>query len=137
MRETCWLVPRAGWRARGAGWALAVATGVLALAFTILTPASAQDFRVSFDVDRANPSLVRLNGEVVNEGRADVLDVYVTAEALDNAGKVVARGITFVSSTIPSGRRANFSASVPVVPTAVRYRVNVSSFRVGFGAQSG
>jgi hypothetical protein len=134
-RHTFGLFPRAGWQARGVRWVLVVAASAIAL--LVATAAHAQNFRVTFDVDRGNPSQVRLNGVVVNDGRSDVLDVYVTAEALDSAGKVVGRGITFVSPSIPAGGRATFAASVPAVPGAVRYRVNVSSFRVGFGSQSG
>lgn len=135
-RHTFGLSPRAGWWARGLLWTLAV-VAASALAGLLTAPAQAQDFRVTFEVDRSNPSQIRLNGAVVNEGRNDVLDVYVTAEALDNAGKIVARGITFVSPSIPSRGRATFVASVPAVPGAVRYRVSVTSFRAGFGSQAG
>ena len=135
-RHTFGRSPRAGWRARGVRWVLAAAA-VSAIVWLVVPAVAAQDFRVTFDVDRGNPAQARLNGAVVNDGRTDVLDVYVTAEALDKAGKVVARGITFVSPSIPAGGRATFVASVPVVPGAVRYRVSVSSFRAGFGAQSG
>ena len=39
---------------------------------------AAQDFGVTYSVDRSAPNRARVRGEVVNNGRADALDVYVT-----------------------------------------------------------
>jgi hypothetical protein len=65
----------------------------------------------------------------------DVLDVYVTAEALDANRKVVARGIAFVSSSIPQSASAGFRINVPTPPSTASFRVTVSSFRSGLGSQ--
>ena len=70
---------------------------------------------------------------MVNESRLDALDVYVTVEALNDKGKVVARGLTHVSPLIRASASEAFVAKVPVVPGIVSYRVLVSSFRFGLG----
>ncbi len=109
---------------------------VVSIALVLLAAlARAQDgFRITHTVDRGDPARTRINGTVFNDGRNDVVDVYVSAEALDGSGKIVARGITFVSPSIASGRSASFSASVPTMPGATSYHVRVSSFR--FAQQS-
>jgi hypothetical protein len=111
---------------------------VAALLVAALPSLHAQDaFRVTFDVDRTNPDQTQVTGVVHNESLQDMLEVSVTAEALDARGKVVARGITYVTSRIPGRASASFVAKVPTVPTAVRYRALVSSYRPGMGgAQS-
>jgi hypothetical protein len=63
----------------------------------------------------------------------DVHDVYVTVEALDGAGKVVAKGIAFVSPQIRQGGSAPFEAVVPGSGAAT-FRVRVTGYRVGLGA---
>ncbi len=109
----------------------------LALILALAGVAGGQEpFRITYDVDRSNARQTIVSGTVRNEGRLDAVDVYVTAEALDRTGKVVARGIAFVSPAIPQGREAGFTASVPNVPAAASYRVRVSAYRLGFGAQS-
>lgn len=95
-----------------------------------------ETFRVTFEVDRTNPEQTQVTGTVYNESLQEMLDVSVTAEALDARGKVVARGITYVTSRIPGRGSVPFLAKVPSVPGAVRYRASVSSFRPGMGAQS-
>ncbi len=111
---------------------------VVGVALALLAAlASAQDgFRITHTVDRGNPAQTRINGTVFNAGHNEVVDVYVTAEAVDGGGKIVARGITFVSPAIAPGRSASFSASVPTMPGATSYRVRVSSFRFAQGLQS-
>jgi len=73
---------------------------------------------------------------VYNDSEGEVYDVSVTAEALDRRGKVLASGVSFVDSRIGRGDNRPFTAAVPVVPGAARYRVEVTSFRGGFGSQS-
>jgi len=116
-------------------WPRVVGVGVGVALLMLAAVASAQDgFRVTHTADRSNPGQTRINGTVFN--RLDAVDVYVTAEALDASGKTVARGITFVSPAIASGRSASFSATVPTMPGATSYRARVSSFRFGAGLQS-
>ena len=108
---------------------------VLAVFVPALAPGQ-ESFQLRYTVDRTTPGQVRVNGTVVNEARLDVLDVHVTAEALDAAGRVLGRGIAFVSSSIPRGGAAAFTVSVPAAQAATSFRVRVSSFRFGMGPQT-
>lgn len=110
-----------------------VAVVGVALALLAARASAQEGFRVTHTVDRGNPARTHINGTVFNDSRNDVAEVYVTAEALDGGGKVVARGIAFVSPSIAPGRSASFSASVPAMPGATSYRVRVSSFRFAQG----
>jgi hypothetical protein len=94
-----------------------------------------EGFRITFDVDQTRPDRARLTGRVVNERSEDVFEVSVTAEALDARGSVLARGITYVDARIGRGDSRAFSMSVPTRPGVTSFRVVVSSFRTGFGAQ--
>ena len=91
---------------------------------------------VTYSVERGGGSgPARVSGRVLTEGSQDVFDVYVTAEALDASGKVLGRGIVFVSSSIPSRGIASFMISIPAAQTAASFRVRISSFRHGIGGQ--
>ena len=94
-------------------------------------------FHVAYTVERGGSGPARVNGRVLNEGSVDVFDVYVTAEALDAAGKVLGRGLVFVSASIPPRGIVPFSIAIPAAQTAASFRVRVSSFRQGFGQQAG
>jgi hypothetical protein len=112
--------------------------GVGVAALLVAAPAAeAQNFRITYDVDRtARPGQVVVKGNVLNEGPSDSFDVSVTAEALSSTGKVVARGVTYVDSRIGRGESKPFAAVVPGVPAATGYRVEVTSFRAGFTSQA-
>jgi hypothetical protein len=113
-------------------------TALAALALVILgagVAAAQENFRVTYDVDSSTPGRARVTGVVFNDARVDVLDVHVTAEALNSAGKVVGRGIAFVSPQIRQGGNAPFEAVVPA-RDATTYRVRVSAFRLGLGAEA-
>lgn len=123
-----------GPRRRGPAWAVLW----FAVALTHLPPlgegAGAQDrLRITYTVDQAMPGRARVVGQVVNEARTDVLDVWVTAEALDRTGRVVARGLVFVSPHLRDGASAPFEAIVPAWPSGGSFRARVSSFRFGLG----
>ena len=107
---------------------------LLACLILLSTEGAAQDFRVTFNADRSAPDRTRISGAVFNVGRADVLDVHVTAEAVDGGGKVIGRGIAFVSPSIPQGYSAPFEAIIPVGTAAATFRVRVTSFRLGLGS---
>jgi hypothetical protein len=100
----------------------------------LASASAAQDFRVTYNADRSTADRTRVTGAVANVGRADVLDVHVTAEALDGGGKVLGRGIAFVSPNIPQGASAPFEAVIPVGSAAASFRVRVTSYRMGLGA---
>jgi hypothetical protein len=106
---------------------------LIASCLLLVHDVAAQDFRVTYSVDRSRPNRARVTGEVLNTGRADALDVYVTAEALDAAGKVIGRGIAFVSHSIAQGMSASFEAVIPVKTAAASFRVRVTNYRTGLG----
>lgn len=97
--------------------------------FTAGSAAAQAGFRVSHSVGRTTPTHVEVTGSVRNEARAEAVDVSVTVEALGPDGKVLARGITFVSSRIPENGSAGFTAKVPAVAGVTAYRATVTSFR--------
>lgn len=114
----------------------AIWTLVIGAATLVPGLARAQDpFQLNFSVDRSGTGPVKLTGRVLNEGSMDVFDVYVTAEALDAAGKVLGRGIAFVSASIAPRATVPFVISIPAAQTAATFRVRVSSFRQGIGHQ--
>jgi hypothetical protein len=118
---------------RHALWTLFVAAAALA---PVVGYAS-EPYHLSYTVERGGGGPTRINGRLLNEGPLDMFDVYVTAEAIDGTGKVVARGITFVSASIPPRGLVSFAISVPPAPTATTFQVRVSSFRHGIGQQTG
>ena len=99
--------------------------------------ASAQTnpFRITHTIDRGAQTLVTVTGRVFNDARQDAIEVYVTAEALDAAGKVIASGVSYVGA-VPSGSSATFLVKVPAARAAANFRVLVTSFRFGFSVQS-
>lgn len=98
--------------------------------------AIAQPFRITFRREPAAPSSIVLMGEVSSDGPRDVVDVWVTADALNAEGKVVGRGIAFVTSFLPGRGTATFAVKLPRVEEARSFRLSVSSFRYASGAQS-
>lgn len=112
----------------------AVLVVLLALA---AAPAHAQDpFHVAYTVERGTGTgPTRVTGRVLNQSNGDVYDVYVTAEAVDGAGKVLGRGLVFVSPAIPARGVVPFSIAIPAAQNAASFRVGVSSFRHGIGQQ--
>jgi hypothetical protein len=104
-----------------------------------VAPAAAQrnapGFRVVYNVDKTGPTHVELSGHVYNDNPADAMDVYVSAEAVDSSGKVVAEGIPYVG-VVRSRSSAPFKARVPVVPNATGFRVGINSFRLSLGRES-
>jgi hypothetical protein len=105
----------------------AVAGPVLVIAQT------ARSFRVTWTVEKTGPVSTEVVGRVTNDARVDAIDVYVTVEGLDEKGKVLARGLTHVSSMLRASETETFTAKVPVVPGIHSYRALVSSFRFGLG----
>jgi len=118
-----------------AAWRHLVLCAVVVAA--VSTPVAAQtpsSLRVTHSVDKTGPTSAELSGRVFNDGLVDVIDVYVNAAAVDQAGKVLAQGIPYVG-TVPAHGSAPFKARVPVVPGAAGYRVGINSFRFAFGGR--
>ena len=108
----------------------------LALLFAALPVAGqAAPFRITHSIDKGAQAQVTVTGRVYNDGRADAIDVYVTAEALDGGGKIVASGVSYVG-TVPQGGSTVFLIKVPAARAASNFRVVVTSFRFGFANQS-
>ena len=117
------------------------AAGALGLAMCLVLLgaglASAQPFRITFHRARDEASSIVLTGEVANDGHRDVVDVWVTAAALSAEGKVVGRGIAFVTSALSGGGPpARFTVKLPRAETVHSFRLGVSSFRYASGEQS-
>jgi hypothetical protein len=126
----------------GPGWSffrrrrLGSFAGILALLLAAGSASAQGGLRVTQEPERVDGNQYVVAGRVVNETRRDALDVYVTVEALDGAKKVVASGISYVSSSIPPRGEAPFVAKVPRMPGATTFRVAVTSYRFGLGAES-
>lgn len=86
-------------------------------------------FTVTHAVARSTPTHVEIDGTVRNDARADALDVSVTVEALGAGGKVVSRGVSYVTSRIAEGATVAFTAKVPAVAGITGYRARVTSYR--------
>jgi hypothetical protein len=98
--------------------------------------AIAQPFRITFRRGHDEPSSIVLQGEVFNDGSRDLVDVWVTAEALNAGDQVVGRGIAFVTSFFPGRGVMTFTVKLPRVEEAQSFRLVVSSFRYASGVQS-
>ena len=107
---------------------------VLALLVCCPAGAAAQSgFRVVHEPARTTATHAEVSGTVVNETRAEAVNVSVTVEAIGPGGKAVARGITFVSPRLPAGGSASFVAKIPVMSGVTGYRAAVTSFRFAPG----
>ena len=115
---------------------LPVVGAILVISFAALGHAQAPaPFRITHTVDKGAQANVSVSGRVFNDARADAIDVYITAEALDGNGKVMASGVSYVGA-IPSGSSMAFVVKVPSARNAANFRVLVTSFRFGFANQS-
>lgn len=100
-------------------------------------PGAAQEqFRISFERQPDEPTSLVLAGTLSNAGSRDVVDVWVGAEALNAEGRVVGRGLVFVSPLLRSRANTKFAVKLPRVEQVQSFRVFVSSFRYLVGAES-
>jgi hypothetical protein len=116
-------------------WLSVVLLVAAALAAREASGQGASSFRLTQTVDRSDQARVTVTGRVFNDARADAIDVYVTAEALNESGRVVASGVAYVG-VVPSGTSSAFSVRIPAARGAASFRVLVTSFRFGFAVQS-
>ena len=93
-------------------------------------------FRITYDVKSRDAKGILLEGRVFNDTGRDAVDVWVTAEAVNASGKVLARGIAFVGSAISRGDSASFEAKLPSVEGVETFRIAVTSYRAGRDVQS-
>jgi hypothetical protein len=116
-------------------WLSVLAALILVGLDTLASAQSPAPFRVMHSIDKGTQAQVSVSGRVFNDARADAIDVYVTAEALDANGKIMASGVSYVGA-IPAGSSAAFIIKVPSARTAASFRVLVTSFKFGFATQS-
>ncbi len=109
---------------------------VLAAALGTGTAAGQGKFHITHtrDLGETDPDHIVLRGTVTNEDRRDVVNVYLTAEALDAASRVVASGVTYVGPAIQRSASVAFVIKVPRVQGIKSFRVAVTSFRYGLTA---
>ncbi len=91
--------------------------------------AGQEPFRIVFHREPDEPSSIVLTGDVVNDGRRDVVDVWVSAEAEDARNRVVARSMAYVTSFLPERGATTFTIRLLPGEGACSFRLAVSSFR--------
>jgi hypothetical protein len=96
------------------------------------TPQSGAGLTVSFTTEKAGGSRVLVFGEVRNTTNNAAERVVVSAEGLDDTGRVVSRGRSFVSGTVPSRGGAPFEIRISASGSEKRYRVQIESFQFQF-----
>ena len=92
-------------------------------------------FRITHSLDKGTQPQVTVSGRVFNDARADAIDVYVAADALDASGKEIASGDAY-DGTISSGSSSAFAVKIPSARSAASCRVQVTTYRFGFANQS-
>ncbi|HSE04691.1 MAG TPA: FxLYD domain-containing protein [Methylomirabilota bacterium] len=117
---------------------LLAATALTATLLLLLSggPGAAQDLRLTFERQPDEPTSLVLAGTLSNDSSRDVVDVWVTAEALNAGGRVVGRGLAFASPLLRGRASTKFTVKLPRVEQAQSFRVFVSSFRYLAGAES-
>src|SRR5437667_11526170 len=85
-------------RPRARRWLSVIATLITLSLGTLVSAQSPAPFRITHAVDKGGQAQVTVSGRVFNDARADAIDVYVTAEALDGNGKVMASGVSYVGA---------------------------------------
>lgn len=106
-----------------------LAAGLALLALMAASVGAQPGFRVTHTVARTTPTHVEVVGTVQNEARAEAVDVSITVEALGAGGKVLARGITYVTPRLAEQGAEQFTAKIPVVSGVTGYRATVTSYR--------
>ena len=96
------------------------------------TPQSGAGLTVSFTTEKAGGTRVLVFGEVRNATNNAAERVVVSAEGLDDTGRVVSRGRSFVSGTVPPRGGAPFEIRISASGSEKRYRVQVDSFQFQF-----
>ena len=109
---------------------------VAASMFWAVPAASQARFRTTYQVKARDASGIVLEGQVVNDTGRDVFDVWITAEGLSPASKVLTTGITFVTPTMARSGSAPFEAKIPAVEGIEKFRVTVTSYRAGMAPAS-
>jgi hypothetical protein len=93
------------------------------------TPQSGAGLTVSFTTQKAGGSRVLVFGDVRNATSTAAERVVVSVEGLDDTGRVVSRGRSFVTGTVPANGAAPFEIRLSASGSERRYRVQVESFQ--------
>jgi hypothetical protein len=96
------------------------------------TPQSPSGLSVSYTTEKAGGSRVLVFGDVRNATNSAAERVAILAEGLDESGRVVSRGRSFVSGTVPPRGSAPFEVRLLASGTERRYRVQIESFQFQF-----
>ena len=121
-------------RRRALACLLLIAAGAAAPARAqqTFTPQSGAGLTVSFTTEKAGGTRVLVFGEVRNTTNNTAERVVVAAEGLDDTGRVVSRGRSFVSGTVPPRGGTPFEIRISASGSEKRYRVQVESFQFQF-----
>jgi len=92
------------------------------------TPQSSKDLTLTFQTEREGASRVLILGEVRNGSNQICERVVVTAEGLDESGRVVSRGRAYVAGAVRSRSAAPFEIRLSAAGSERRYRVEIESF---------
>jgi len=118
---------RRAWRL---GALLALSCAIVSTAWAqTFTPQSASRLTVSFTTERVGGGRVLVFGEVRNGSNAACERVIVSAEGLDENGRVVSRGRAYVFGTVPSRGSSPFELRMSSPGSERRFRVEIESYQ--------
>jgi hypothetical protein len=103
------------------------AAPALAQTYTF-TPQSSKDLTLTFQTQPEGGSRVLILGEVRNASAQPCERVVVKAEGLDENGRVISRGRTYVTGTIRPRTTAPFEIKLSSSGSERRYRVEIEAF---------
>ncbi len=83
---------------------------------------------MTFQTERLGGSRILVWGDVRNGSRLPCGRIVIEAEGLDEEGRVVSRGRTYVSGTLPPKASAPFELRLLAAGVEKRYRVEVEAF---------
>jgi len=92
------------------------------------TPQSSKDLTLTYQTQREGASRVLILGEVRNGSNQLCERVVVKAEGLDESGRVVSRGRTYVTGAVRSKSTAPFEIRLSAAGSERRYRVEIEAF---------
>ena len=92
------------------------------------TPQSSKDLTLTFQTQREGGSRVLVMGEVRNGSNLPCERVVLKAEGLDENGRVVSRGRTYVPSTIRPKSTTPFEIRLSSAGSEKRFRVEIEAF---------
>ena len=99
------------------------------------TPQSGARLTVSFTTERVGSGRVIVYGEVRNGANMACERVVVSAEGLDEGGRVISRGRAYVFGVVPSRGSSPFELRMSSPGSEKRWRVEIESFQ--YAASSG